>query len=187
MAVIKGIIVDIIAVKRNSTVRIPVYRIQPSPAAEHVFFITVRSFGIVPREELLFHGFAVVQRMDSFRIERGERFIIVHQNGRSFSRGEDGRPVFENVDEDLAVIPLVGDGLWMRIKYVFTPVEEGDEADTAIFSWSTDGKTWTTADFKLRMRFTLDYFTGYRSALYNYATLGEGGAADFDYFHQKVF
>ena len=75
----------------------------------------------------------------------------------------------------------------MRIQYVFTPQEEGEEADTAIFSWSTDGQTWTVADFKLRMRFTLDYFTGYRSALYNYATLDEGGIADFDYFHQKVY
>ena len=45
----------------------------------------------------------------------------------------------------------------------------------------------TTADFKLRMRFTLDYFTGYRSALYNYATLEEGGIADFDWFHQRVY
>ena len=117
----------------------------------------------------------------------GQRFIILHQNGRSFSRGENGRPRFELLDEDLAVIPLEGDGLWMRINYVFTPQEEGEEADTAVFSWSTDGKTWTVADFKLRMRFTLDYFTGYRSALYNYATLEEGGIADFDWFHQRVY
>ena len=75
----------------------------------------------------------------------------------------------------------------MRINYVFTPQEEGEDPDTATFSWSTDGENWMTADYKLRMRFTLDYFTGYRSALYNYATLDEGGIADFDYFHQKVY
>ena len=119
--------------------------------------------------------------------ETGERFIVLHQNGRSFSRGEDGRPVFKILDEDLAVIPLVGDGLWMRINYVFTPQEEGEEADTATFSWSTDGKEWITGDYKLHMRFTLDYFTGYRSALYNFATLEEGGTADFDWFHQRVY
>ena len=101
----------------------------------------------------------------------GQRFIVLHQNGRSFSRGEDGRPKFELLDEDLAVIPLDGDKLWMRINYVFTPQEEGEEPDTAIFSWSTDGTDWTVADFKLRMRFTLDYFTGYRSALYDFTTL----------------
>ena len=117
----------------------------------------------------------------------GQRFIVVHRNGRSFSRGADGRRVFEIIDEDLAVIPLVGDGLWMRINYVFTPQEEGEEADTAIFSWSTDGKEWITADYKLPMRFTLDYFTGYRSALYHFNTLGEGGIADFDWFHQWTY
>ena len=83
--------------------------------------------------------------------------------------------------------PLVGDGLWMRINYVFTPQEEGEEADTATFSWSTDGKEWITADYKLPMRFTLDYFTGYRSALYHFNTLGEGGIADFDWFHQWTY
>jgi hypothetical protein len=81
----------------------------------------------------------------------------------------------------------VGDGLWMRINYVFTPQEEGEDADTAIFSWSTDGKEWIAADYKLPMRFTLDYFTGYRSALYHFNTLGEGGTADFDWFHQWTY
>ncbi|MBO4755407.1 MAG: hypothetical protein J5519_01450, partial [Bacteroidales bacterium] len=117
----------------------------------------------------------------------GQRFIVLHENGRSFSRGEDGRPKFEMVDDDLAVIPFDGDLLWMRINYVFTPQEEGEEADTAVFSWSTDGKEWTVADYKLHMRFTLDYFTGYRSALYNFSTIANGGIADFDWFHQRVY
>ena len=94
---------------------------------------------------------------------------------------------FEIIDEDLNVIPLEGDGLWMRINYVFTPQEEGEEADTATFSWSTDGKDWTVSDYKLPMRFTLDYFTGYRSALYHFNTLGEGGVADFNWFHQRTY
>ena len=46
----------------------------------------------------------------------------------------DGRGTDEIIDEDLNVIPLEGDGLWMRINYVFTPQEEGEEADTATFS-----------------------------------------------------
>ena len=117
----------------------------------------------------------------------GERFIVLHQTGRSFSRGDDGRPKIEILDDDVAVIPLTGEKLWMRINYVFTPQEEGEDPDTAIFSWSTDGENWMTADYKLRMRFTLDYFTGYRSALYNFTTLDEGGIADFDYFHQRVY
>ena len=117
----------------------------------------------------------------------GQRFIVLHENGRSFSRGEDGKPMFQVVDDDIAVIPMEGNLLWMRINYVFTPQKEGEEADTAVFSWSTDGKEWTVADYKLHMRFSLDYFTGYRSALYNFSTIANGGIADFDWFHQRVY
>ena len=144
--------------------------------------------GMKPGDEAGLAAFQSGNARVGVRVDaNGQRFIVLHQNGRSFSRGEDGRPVFKNLDEDLAVIPLEGDGLWMRINYVFTPQEEGEEADTATFSWSTDGKEWTVADYKLHMRFTLDYFTGYRSALYDFNTLGEGGTADFDWFHQRVY
>ena len=83
--------------------------------------------------------------------------------------------------------PVEANEVFLRIRYVFTPQEEGDEADTAFFSYSFDGENWNEADCVLRMRFTLDYFTGYRSALYDYATLEEGGIADFDWFHQRVY
>ncbi|MBR0300719.1 MAG: hypothetical protein IJQ93_10435, partial [Bacteroidales bacterium] len=69
----------------------------------------------------------------------------------------------------------------------FTPQEEGDEADTAFFGYSPDGAVWTEFPEPLRMRYTLDYFTGYRSALYNFATLEAGGTADFDWFRQRVY
>ena len=36
-------------------------------------------------------------------------------------------------------------------------------------------------DYSLKMRFTLDYFTGYRTGLYCYSTGGDGGYADFDF------
>ncbi|MBR1436337.1 MAG: hypothetical protein IJ584_14645 [Bacteroidales bacterium] len=37
------------------------------------------------------------------------------------------------------------------------------------------------------MKYTLDYFTGYRSDIFCFSTEGEGGYADFDYFRQRVF
>ena len=117
----------------------------------------------------------------------GQRVIVLHENGRTMSRGEDGRPVYETIDRDVLTAPLDGTSVWLRIRYVFTPQEEGEEPDTAFFSYSLDGENWTEADYALHMRFTLDYFTGYRSALYNFATLDEGGAADFDWFHQRVY
>ena len=117
----------------------------------------------------------------------GTRSVILHETGRSFSRGADGRPVIELLDDDILTVPMEGDLVWLRIRYVFTPQEEGDEPDTAFFSYSFDGSNWTEADFALKMRFTLDYFTGYRSGLYNFSTLSEGGTADFDWFHQRVY
>ena len=117
----------------------------------------------------------------------GTRSVVLHETGRSVSRGADGRPVFERIDRDVRTVPMEGDRVWLCIRYVFTPQDEGDEADTAFFSWSFDGDHWTEDDYALHMRFTLDYFTGYRSALYNFNTLGEGGTADFDWFHQRTY
>ncbi len=95
--------------------------------------------------------------------------------------------VLRQKEETLAAVPFSGDRVQLRIRYVFTPSEEGEEADTAFFGYSLDGAEWTEFPDTLRMRYTLDYFTGYRSALYNFATLEEGGTADFDWFRQRVY
>lgn len=58
--------------------------------------------------------------------------------------------------------------------------------DIAYMAYSLDGEEWSSIDYSLKMRYTLDYFTGYRSALYCYATSETGGFADFDYFRQEV-
>lgn len=71
---------------------------------------------------------------------------------------------------------LSGDFVLLKIIYDF-------DSDTAQFAWSADGDNWTVADHTLKMRYTLDFFTGYRSALYCYSSTGEqGGHADFDWF-----
>ena len=74
--------------------------------------------------------------------------------------------------------------VWLRIRYVFTPRDPGDEADTAFLSYSLDGRNWTELDYTLEMKYTLDFFTGYRSALY---CMGPSGTAAFDYFRQWVY
>lgn len=80
--------------------------------------------------------------------------------------------------------PLSGTSIYLKIRYVFTPVEEGEKADTAFLSYSEDGIAWTNVDYTLAMRYTLDYFTGYRSGLYSFGS--GGGTAAFDWFHQQV-
>ena len=87
-------------------------------------------------------------------------------------------------DTEALRIPLTQDKVWLKIRYVFTPQEEGERADQAFMSYSLDGKNWTDVDAVLQMSFSLDYFTGYRTGLYSFATEAAGGYADFDYFRQ---
>ncbi len=117
----------------------------------------------------------------------GERQLVLHEHYLD-SVGVDrkGKPRFREVDGDIAALPLESDRVYLKIRYVFTPQEPGEQEDTAFFSYSPDGEAWNEFPYTLRMEYTLDYFTGYRSALYHYNTLQEGGIADFDYFRQAV-
>jgi beta-xylosidase len=90
-------------------------------------------------------------------------------------------------DTEALRIPLTQDKVWLKIRYVFTPQQEGERADQAFMSYSLDGKSWVDVDATLQMSFSLDYFTGYRTGLYSFATTQAGGYADFDYFHQAVY
>ena len=94
---------------------------------------------------------------------------------------EEGEMILSAIDRrgEITSTPMLGNEVWMKINYDFN-------TDKATMAYSFDGSEWTSVDYELQMRFTLDYFTGYRSALYNYATKELGGAADFDYFHQDL-
>ena len=94
------------------------------------------------------------------------------------------RLVAREREKEVFGLALSSAQVYLRIRYVFTPVEPSDKADTAFLSYSTDGENWTEIPFSLSMKYTLDYFTGYRSALYCF---GPGGYADFDYFRQQVY
>ena len=64
--------------------------------------------------------------------------------------------------------------LWLRVYCNF-------DTDQAIFSWSADGKQFTTLGNPFAMRFQLTTFQGVRPALFNFNTSGQpGGYADFD-------
>lgn len=58
-----------------------------------------------------------------------------------------------------------------------------ERTDKARFSYSLDGKLWTSVGSKLKMSYTLPHFMGYRFGLFNYATKAPGGHVDFDFFH----
>lgn len=90
-------------------------------------------------------------------------------------------------EEELLRMPFDQDKVWLKVRYVFTAVEEGETSDEAFLSYSLDGQNWTELEQPLKMSFALDFFTGYRSALYCYATIETGGKASFDYFHQEAY
>ena len=82
------------------------------------------------------------------------------------------------MQRELLSIPAAQETVQLRVRYDF-------DADQAWLAYSWDGAAWTELDTPLQMRFSLDYFTGYRSALYCYSTESLGGHADFDWFHQE--
>ncbi len=138
-------------------------------------------------------------KMDPASLKPGDRAGICAFQSHNFALGvevdADGAksvvlrsntPREKDVEVYRASLPP-DDEVYLRINYMFTP-GEGDtaEADTATASWSIDGENWTDCGYTLQMRYTLDYFTGYRTALYCYSTSGDGGHADFDWFHQEV-
>ncbi|HLP76854.1 MAG TPA: family 43 glycosylhydrolase [Candidatus Paceibacterota bacterium] len=64
--------------------------------------------------------------------------------------------------------------LWLRVHCDF-------DTDDAVFSWSADGKQFTSVGNPFRMTFQLTTFQGVRPALFNFNTSGQpGGNADFD-------
>lgn len=111
----------------------------------------------------------------AFQSQRMELGVKAAEDGSlSVALVKVGRGGSETVYE----APLAQKDIWFKIDYNF-------DEDTATASYSLDGEAWNDIDFTLKMSYTLDYFIGYRSAIFNY-TAGElGGYVDVDYFHQK--
>jgi hypothetical protein len=66
--------------------------------------------------------------------------------------------------------------VWLRVACNF-------DTEIAVFSWSADGKEFSTLGEPFVMAFQLITFQGVRLALFNYNTTGKpGGYADFDHF-----
>lgn len=78
-----------------------------------------------------------------------------------------------------SIAPIVGttnppSHLWLRVGCDF-------DTDKAIFSWSADGKQFTSLGNPFTMTFQLTTFQGVRPALFNFNTSGQpGGYVDFD-------
>lgn len=76
-----------------------------------------------------------------------------------------------------AHVPLTVETVLLRVDVDFR-----DAADRASFAYSLDGATWTPIGDDLAMEYSLDHFTGYRFAIFCYATARTGGHVDVDWF-----
>ncbi|WP_182111888.1 glycoside hydrolase 43 family protein [Actinotalea sp. JY-7876] len=76
-----------------------------------------------------------------------------------------------------AHVPLTAETVLLRVDVDFR-----DAADRASFAYSLDGAAWTPIGDDLAMEYSLDHFTGYRFAIFCYATAETGGHVDVDWF-----
>jgi len=82
---------------------------------------------------------------------------------------------------NVAPILLEQSLIYLKIDFMFTTATS--IIDEAYFYYSYDGDNWEKIGAKLKMEYKLSHFTGYRFALFNYATKTTGGYVDFDWFN----
>ncbi len=96
----------------------------------------------------------------------GARRLVMRRADR------DGRVAFTSTP-----VPLTADTVLLRVDVDFR-----DAVDRASFAYSLDGAAWTPIGDDLAMEYGLDHFTGYRFAIFCYATAQTGGHVDVDWF-----
>jgi beta-xylosidase len=82
---------------------------------------------------------------------------------------------------EIESVSLTENILHLRVNFNFT-----DAIDEAEFFYSQCGNKWTQIGSKIKMSYRLSHFTGYRFALFNFATKRPGGHVDFDWGNRKT-
>ena len=84
--------------------------------------------------------------------------------------------MFDQTSRKTSSTPISAGRIWFRVACNF-------DSEEAVFSWSADGKTFSTLGDRFIMAFQLITFQGVRLALFNFNATGKsGGYADFDNF-----
>ena len=105
-----------------------------------------------------YYGFVGVKQVN------GEKFIVMETH----------------INKEKA-IPIKQDCIYLKIAFDFV-----DAKDEAYFYYSLCGKEWTRIGSTLKMEYLLTHFTGYRFALFNYATENIGGFVTFNWFRVSI-
>lgn len=128
-----------------------------------------------------FAGLAALQAKYAFvgvKMLNGKKYITM-----SAARDADKRVYRTGIPEtEIEFVPLEQNTVYLRIDFDFA-----DSIDEARFYYSLCGKIWIAIGGKLEMSYRLSHFTGYRFALFNYATKTAGGYVDFDWFRIGAF
>ena len=83
------------------------------------------------------------------------------------------------IPDEQIIAELEQDVVYLKSEYTFDGTASGD---TVTFYYSTDGVNWTEAATLGNLEYSMLHFTGYKFALFNFATNSVGGYVDFDYF-----
>jgi beta-xylosidase len=131
-----------------------------------------------------FAGLAALHDKYAFigvKMDGGSKYIVMALAGEQPPPStEDPRRRIYRIDipeVETESIPLTQDKIYLKIGFNFK-----DAVDEAYFYYSLDGVNWTKIGSVLKMVYRLVHFTGYRFALFNYATKTTGGYVDFDWF-----
>ncbi len=83
-------------------------------------------------------------------------------------------------------VSLSGNTVYLKTDFQFNTVDSNynvsNNIDKVNFYYSTDGSSWKKIGTTVGMTYDLKLFTGYRNAIYSYATKSTGGYVDVDYF-----
>lgn len=115
-------------------------------------------------------------------MEDGKRKIVLSRQTVEF-RVADGAKRVDRIDTEVfETVPLAGNEVWFKVHGNFRLWQ-----DWAEVAWSTDGKNWSKFSRRVPMRFNTDkFFMGAKFALFNYATLHDGGSVAFDFFRMET-
>ncbi len=112
----------------------------------------------------------------------GAKKIYMSENGIA----ESGGSVSDSYNKIIEETNLNGNEIYLKVDFKFNDVDSdlniSYNLDKANFYYSYDGSNWTKIGSELKMSYDLKLFTGYRSAIYSYATKNTGGYADVDFF-----
>ena len=111
----------------------------------------------------------------------GSKKIYMAENGVASSGGE----ISESYNRIIEEVDMTGNEIYLKVDFKFNDVNGNNisnNIDKANFYYSYDGSNWIKIGNELIMSYDLKMFTGYRSAIYSYATKTTGGYADIDSF-----